>query len=203
MDGGELARDAAENAARGSYGKLVAILAGRTRDLALAEDALSEAFQSALSHWPDEGVPDNPEAWLLTVARRKSADEGRRQRRLTETSDHLLLLADELAAANDVHVPDERLGLMFACAHPAIDPAAHTPLILQCVLGFDAQTIASAFLVSPSSMSQRLVRAKSKIRKAGVPFRVPGQEEFRERLNGVLEAIYAAYSEGGGGSGRG
>jgi RNA polymerase sigma-70 factor, ECF subfamily len=196
MDGGELARNAAENAARGSYGKLVAILAGRTRDLALAEDALSEAFQAALAHWPGEGVPDNPEAWLLTVARRKSVDEGRRQRRLTATSDHLLLLADELASASNTNVPDERLGLMFACAHPAIDSAMHTPLILQCVLGFDAQTIASAFLVSPSSMSQRLVRAKGKIRKAGIPFHVPAQEEFRDRLEGVLEAIYAAYGEG-------
>src|SRR5205814_10178679 len=93
-------------------------------------------------------------------------------------------------------IPDQRLALMFACAHPAIDPAARAPLILQTVLGFDAAAIASAFLVSSGSMSQRLVRAKAKIKHAGIPFRVPEHEYLRERLDAVLEAIYAAYAEG-------
>src|SRR5262245_26074658 len=166
--GDVLARDAAEDAARRSYGKLIAFLAARTRDVAGAEDALSEAFAAALAHWPSEGVPRNPEGWLLTVARRKASDTARRSRRSRDASDHLKLMAEEIASANDNGIPDERLALMFACAHPAIDAAIRAPLILQTVLGVDAAAIASAFLVAPSSMGQRLVRAKSKIRHAGV-----------------------------------
>ncbi|MBI2771916.1 MAG: RNA polymerase subunit sigma-70 [Burkholderiales bacterium] len=187
----------AEAVARRSYGKLVAFLAARTRDVAGAEDALAEAFATALQSWPASGVPDNPEAWLLTVARRKMIDHGR-QRRLGEgAAEHLLLLA-ELAEGeeSDGHIPDERLALMFTCAHPAIDAGVRAPLILQTILGFDAATIASAFLVSPATMGQRLVRAKARIRQAGIPFRVPGQADLRERLDAVLEAIYAAYAEG-------
>ncbi|MBI3678323.1 MAG: RNA polymerase sigma factor [Proteobacteria bacterium] len=199
MDIGEgdgRARETAESVARRSYGKLVAFLAARTRDVAGAEDALSEAFASALAHWPANGVPDNPEAWLLTAARRKSIDTARKRRRGEDASDHMKLMADELASANDNEIPDDRLALMFTCAHPAIDAAIRAPLILQTVLGFDAATIASAFLVAPSSMSQRLVRAKTKIREAHIPFRVPERADLRERLDAVLEAIYAAYSEG-------
>jgi RNA polymerase sigma-70 factor (ECF subfamily) len=192
--GDALARDAAENAARQSYGKLIAFLAARTRDVAGAEDALSEAFAAALAHWPCDGVPRNPEAWLLTVARRKASDTARKSRRSQDSSDHLKLMAEE--PANDDGMPDERLALMFACAHPAIDAAIRAPLILQTVLGFDAAAIASAFLVAPASMGQRLVRAKSKIRRAGIPFRIPERGDLGERLDAVLEAIYAAYSEG-------
>jgi RNA polymerase sigma-70 factor (ECF subfamily) len=191
-----LARETAEAVARRSYGKLVALLAARTRDLAAAEDALADAFASALTAWPSSGVPDNPEAWLLTAARRKSIDAARRRRRTELASDHLKLIADELAAVTGTDIPDQRLALMFACAHPAVDPAVRAPLILQAVLGFDAATIASAFLVSPAAMGQRLVRAKTKIRTAGIPFRVPERAELGERLDAVLEAIYAAYAEG-------
>jgi RNA polymerase sigma-70 factor (ECF subfamily) len=191
-----LARETADAVARRSYGKLVAFLAARSRDVAGAEDALSEAFASALAHWPMDGVPDNPEAWLLAAARRKSIDAQRKQKRSADASDHLKLMAEELAAANDNTLPDKRLLLMFACAHPAIDEAIRAPLILQTVLGFDAATIASAFLIAPSSMSQRLVRAKAKIRGAAIPFRMPQPEELRERLDAVLDAIYAAYTEG-------
>ncbi|MBS0273057.1 MAG: RNA polymerase subunit sigma-70 [Proteobacteria bacterium] len=191
-----LAREAADAVARRSYGKLVAFLAARTRDVAGAEDALSEAFASALAHWPAEGVPDNPEAWLLAAARRKSIDAARKRKRGEDSTDRLKLMADELADTNDNVVPDERLKLMFACAHPAIEKSIRAPLILQTVLGFDAATIASAFLIAPSSMSQRLVRAKAKIRGAGIPFRMPEPDDLAERLETVLEAIYAAYAEG-------
>jgi RNA polymerase sigma-70 factor (ECF subfamily) len=192
------ARDAAAAVARRSYGKLVAFLASRTRDVAGAEDALAEAFAAALSDWPVQGVPERPESWLLTVARRRLIDASRRRRTATDGVPHLTLIADELdaAAGAGVDIPDDRLRLMFACAHPALDPAIRAPLMLQTVLGVDAATIASAFLIAPATMSQRLVRAKTKIKEAGIPFRVPAHAELRERLAAVLEAIYAAFAEG-------
>jgi RNA polymerase sigma-70 factor (ECF subfamily) len=191
-------RATAETVARRSYGKLVAFLAARTRDVAAAEDALSDAFAAALADWPARGVPETPEAWLITVARRKMIDQARRRRSGADAADHLRLTADELAsaAADETPVPDDRLALMFACAHPAIDPGIRAPLILQTVLGFDAATIASAFLVSPAAMGQRLARAKTKIREAAIPFRVPERADLAERLAAVLEAIYAAFAEG-------
>jgi RNA polymerase sigma-70 factor (ECF subfamily) len=193
---GDVAK-AAEAAARASYGKLVAYLSARTRDVAGAEDALSEAFAAALADWPQSGIPRAPEAWLLTVARRKLIDAARRRRTSEEAAPTLALLTDELdEAETEDGIPDERLRLMFACAHPAIDAGVRAPLILQTVLGFDAAAIASAFLVAPPTMSQRLVRAKNRIRQAGIPFRVPEHEELSGRLHAVLEAIYAVYAEG-------
>ena len=198
MDGGQFAHDAAQKVARASYGKLIAYLAKQTRDVAGAEDALSEAFASALVDWPRKGVPDNPEAWLMAVAKRKIIDASRRKRSGEASTDHLQLMAEELEAmaSHERHIPDERLALMFACAHPAIDPNIRSPLILQTVLGLDAVDIGSAFLVSPAAMGQRLARAKNKIKVAGIPFRVPEQTELGERLDAVLEAIYAAYTKG-------
>ena len=192
------ARAAAETAARRSYGKLIAYLAARSRDVAAAEDALAEAFASALTDWPTNGVPDNPEAWLLTTARRRAIDALRRKQSAAMSEDALTLMAEELeeAAADPAVIPDRRLALMFACAHPAIEAAIRAPLILQCVLGFDAVAIGSAFLVAPATMGQRLVRAKTKIRAAGIPFRVPEREELASRLEAVLEAIYAVFAEG-------
>ena len=190
---------AAEAAARRSYGKLVAFVAARTRDLAAAEDALAAAFESALRDWPAHGVPANPEAWLLTAARRQAIDAARRRRTADAAAPDLLLFG-ELATGDDDDprraIPDDRLLLMFACAHPAIEHGARAPLMLQTVLGFDAATIASAFLVAPSTMGQRLVRAKAKIKRAGIPFRLPDHEDLAERLGSVLEAIYAAFAEG-------
>jgi len=189
---------AAEAVARRSYGKLVAFLAARTRDVAGAEDALSDAFAAALQDWPRAGIPASPEAWLMAVARNKIIDAARRRRSSEDAAGHLQLMHDELtaAAAQASEIPDDRLLLMFACAHPAIDPPIRAPMILQTILGLDAATIASAFLVSPATMGQRLVRAKSKIRQAGIPFRLPERAELRERLDAVLSAIYAAFAEG-------
>ncbi|HEY6254735.1 MAG TPA: DUF6596 domain-containing protein [Xanthobacteraceae bacterium] len=192
------ARDAAEAVARRSYGKLVAFLAARTRDVAGAEDALSDAFAAALLDWPLRGIPASPEAWLTAVARNKMVDAARRRRSTENAAGYVQLMHEELeaVAARANEIPDDRLLLMFACAHPAIDPPIRAPMILQTILGFDAATIASAFLVSPATMGQRLVRAKSKIRQAGIPFRLPERADLRERLAAVLGAIYAAFSEG-------
>jgi RNA polymerase sigma-70 factor, ECF subfamily len=186
----------AEAVARASYGKLLASMAARTGDVAGAEDALSEAFATALTEWPARGVPDNPQAWILTVARRKLIDAARRKRTSREASTHLQLLAEEVAAEAEADIPDDRLALMFVCAHRAIDPAVRAPLMLQTVLGLDAATIASAFLTAPAAMGQRLVRAKARIKLTAIPFRLPELADLPERLEAVLDAIYAAFSAG-------
>jgi len=191
------AREAAHRVARHSYGKLIAYLSARTRDIARAEDALSEAFAAALDGWGAKGIPANPEGWLLTVARRRLIDTARQREARAGAADHLKLLADELRDAGDgSDIPDERLRLMFACAHPAIDRQIRSPLILQTVLGFDAALIAGCYLVSPTTMGQRLVRAKAKLKQAGIAFRLPDRAEMPQRLDAVLEAIYAAFTEG-------
>ncbi len=191
------ARGMADAVARRSYGKLVAFLAARTGDVAAAEDALSEAFVAALADWPRNGCPSNPEGWLLTTARRKLIDIARRRRREEMAIEQWQPLAagwDEARA--DADIPDHRLALMFACAHPAIEAGIRAPLMLQILLGLNAATIASAFLMSPATMGQRLVRAKNKIRHAGIPLRVPEREQLPGRLDSVLDAIYAAFAEG-------
>jgi len=183
----------AELAARASYGRLLSILAVRTRDLVGAEDALAESFLAAVTQWPSDGVPQNPEAWLLTAARRRLVDASRRRRARDEKHALLQVSADETADGD--FFGDERLRLLFVCAHPAIDAAARTPLMLQTVLGLDAARIASALRVAPKTMGQRLWRAKTKIRDAGISFDVTA-DELPERSFAVLEAIYAAYGSG-------
>lgn len=186
------ARRAAEAAARASYGRLLAILAARSRDIAAAEDALSEAFLAALRTWPDTGVPDKPDAWLMTGARNALSNVARHRAVMDAAAVDLALLADE-AAPEAGELPDERLKLLFVCAHPAIDARMRTPLMLQTVLGLDAAQIGAAFLVAPATMGQRLVRAKAKIRDTGMRFELPVAEDLPERLADVLEAVYAAF----------
>jgi RNA polymerase sigma-70 factor (ECF subfamily) len=187
-----------ERIARESYGRLVAYLSARTRDVASAEDALSDALVAALTHWPQDGVPQNPEAWLMTAARRSFVDVVRHNR-VVEASEPTLVFLQENSMEEPMtadEFPDERLKLLFVCAHPAIDPAMHTPLMLQTVLGIDAARIAGAFLISPKTMGQRLVRAKTKIRHGGIQFEIPQERDLPQRLDAVLEAIYAAFGIG-------
>lgn len=180
-------------AARESYGKLLAILCSRTRDIAAAEDALADAFAAAIAQWPRDGVPSNPLGWLLTVARRSAGHTAARR----QTADHnaavVQMLEDERKDQSSDDFADDRLKLMFACTHPAIAAEAQSPLMLQTILGLDAARIAASFLVAPASMGQRLVRAKRRIRDAGIAFAFPEVEETSERLAAVLSAIYAAY----------
>jgi RNA polymerase sigma-70 factor (ECF subfamily) len=197
-DAVENAHKAAERIARESYGRLLALLAVRTRDVAGAEDALADAFAAALRTWPDRGVPANPDAWILTAARHRQTDAARRRQTQAMGEEQLQLMAEEIeqASRTSEEIPDRRLALMFACAHPAIEAGMRAPLILQTILGLTAEAIAAAFLIPPASMGQRLVRAKTRIRQAGIPLRVPDRDELPERLDAVLEAIYAAYSKG-------
>ena len=186
-----------ERVARESYGRLVAYLSAHTRDVASAEDALSDALVKALTAWPRDGVPENPEAWLMTTARHALIDLVRHQQVADASEPTLLLLREDSKEMTlSPEFPDERLKLLFVCAHPAIDPAMHTPLMLQAVLGLDAARIAGAFLISPTTMGQRLVRAKTKIRDGGIQFEIPQERELAQRLDAVLEAIYAAFGIG-------
>ena len=192
------AQAAIEALVRDSYGRLVAYLASRSGDIAGAEDALSDALVAALQRWPIDGIPQKPEAWLLHAARNRRIDAARRQKVRQDFAPIVQQLTEDAqsAAAMSEPFPDERLKLLFVCAHPAIDVAARTPLMLQTVLGLDAARIAAAFLSSPEAMGQRLVRAKTKIRDAAIPFSIPEPAEWPERVEFVLDAIYTAYTTG-------
>lgn len=182
----------AEEVARAAYGKLIAMLASRSGDIIAAEDALADAFVAALKTWPERGIPDRPEAWLLTVAKNRRTDRLRKDARLVVTDEVPDMIDADVMETEDAL--DERLKLLFVCAHPAIDEGIRTPLMLQTVLGLEAEDIARAFLVSPSAMAQRLVRAKKKIKSAGVPFVVPDADAYPSRMSAVLEAVYGAYA---------
>jgi len=201
----DLAHEAVAAAVRTAYGRLIAYLSARTRDIAAAEDALSAALEAALETWPARGVPNRPEAWLLTAARNRLKDGHRRARIRVEAVPTLLTLMDEAQAVADegpsfpdVAFPDERLKMMFVCTHPAIAAEVRTPLMLQTVLGLTSERIASVFLVKPAAMAQRLTRAKTKIRDAGIGFDVPEAAEWPVRLGPLCDAIYATYGLGWG-----
>lgn len=191
------ARAAAERAARDSYGRLLALLAAAAGDVALAEDALSGAFEQALRTWPVSGVPRGPDAWLLTVARNRVRDVWRSAAHRTsapldaDVADGLAA-PDPLADLDPDAVGDRRLALLFVCAHPAIAADVRTPLMLQTVLGLEAARVAALFAVPPATMAQRLVRAKRRIAAARIPFVVPDRGAMAERLPPVLEAVYGA-----------
>jgi RNA polymerase sigma-70 factor (ECF subfamily) len=187
--------DTAEWVTRAAYGRLIAILSARSRDIAAAEDALAEAFAAALRSWSDHGVPTNPEAWLLTAARNVMKNQ-LRHRGIVEAAVPDLLASQGGTAEDGPTFPDERLKLLFACAHPAIDASIRTPLMLQTILGLDAARIGRAFLVAPTTMGQRLTRAKAKIRDSGLRFELPSQHDMPQRLSEVLDAIYAAFGIG-------
>ena len=181
-------------AARDSYGRLLTLLAASTSDLAAAEDALADAFERALRTWPSQGVPGNPDAWLLTVARNRLRDEWKsaRVQRAAPLADGW----DALAYIDDLDVdaiPDRRLELMLVCAHPAIDRAVRTPLMLNTVLGFTAEQVGRAFSLPTSTMANRLVRVKQRIKAAGIAFRIPDRADLPARMASVLEAVYGAY----------
>jgi len=188
------AHRAVEAVARESYGRLVALLAARTHDVAGAEDALADALLAALTTWSRDGIPNNPQGWLVTAARNRLMDHARHQQVHEHSTPTLKVMTREFAEMVDADEwPDERLKLLFVCAHPAIDRDIHTPLMLQTVLGLDAVAIGRALLVAPKTIGQRLVRAKTKIRKAQIAFEIPTPDQIPERLEAVLNAIYAAY----------
>ena len=182
----DVAAARAEEVARSSYGRLLAVLAARTGDISAAEDALADAFERALRKWPESGIPDNPEGWLVTVAKNRWLDALKVRPPRIEPSEPSLPDLDA--------IPDKRLELMFVCAHPAIDPAVRTPLMLQVVLGFEASAIAAAYATPTATMAQRLVRAKKRIRDARIPFAIPSLDDMPTRLPAVLEAVYGAYA---------
>ncbi|MEM9194991.1 MAG: DUF6596 domain-containing protein [Myxococcota bacterium] len=192
-----------ERVARLSHGRLVGLLAARLGSIAAAEDALGDALVRALEVWPKTGLPENPEGWLATTARRRAIDRVRSDR-LRSTYQRELEMVARTTEGSEPVTFDPRLNLMFACAHPAIDPSLRAPLMLQTVLGLDARRMASIYLVSPGTLGQRLTRAKAKIEANRIPFEKPDNEdEFATRLDDILNAIYAAYAVGYNGVGTG
>jgi RNA polymerase sigma-70 factor (ECF subfamily) len=183
-----------EAVVRDSYGRLLAWLCTRTRDIASAEDALSGALLAALEKWPVDGIPAAPVAWLLTAARRRLLDDSRNESRRLAILEELAQLPHHSTPIEMEEFPDERIKLMLVCAHEALDSALHAALMLQTVLGLEASEIARAYVISPTTMAQQLVRAKQKLRVAGVSFDFPGPQRLAARLPALLAAIYAAYS---------
>ncbi len=193
---------AVEQALRNSWGRLLALLARLLGSLDLAEDALQDAFEAAVTAWERDGVPDRPEAWLLTAARRRATDRLRRDATLARKLPLLVLPEPEpdpadLDEGGEVTtIPDERLRLLFTCCHPALSMEARTALTLRCLGGLATAEIARAFLVPDGTMAARITRAKKKIAAAGIPYRIPTDAELPDRLSGVLAVLYLVFNEG-------
>jgi RNA polymerase sigma-70 factor, ECF subfamily len=185
---------------REEHGRLLAALVRRFGDLDLAEEVTSEAIEAALAHWPTDGVPPKPGAWLMTTARRKAVDRLRRDRAYAARLAVLQVDADRADPAPPADsgddLPDERLRLFFTCAHPALPAEDRTALTLRCLAGLTTPEVARAFLVPQETMAKRIVRAKKKIREARIPFRLPGADELPERLPEVLQVLYSIFTEG-------
>jgi predicted RNA polymerase sigma factor len=177
-------------------GRIIAALIARTRDFQLSEDALQEAAASALLHWSRSGIPDRPTAWLIRVAFRKAIDRIRQSAREGQGAQDMAILAGDEAMEDPEMIPDERLRLIFTCCHPALDSKSRVALTLRVLGGLTTPEIARAFLDHETTMGQRLSRAKTKIAAAGIPFVVPGPDEWPERLNSVLTVVYLIFNAG-------
>ncbi|WP_439623352.1 RNA polymerase sigma factor [Gemmata sp.] len=185
---------------RAEYRRVFATLVRLLRDFDLAEEAAHDAFAAAVERWPADGVPDNPRAWLVSTGRFKAIDAIRRRAHLAavrpEVADRIAAVAGANATRDARPVEDDRLALVFACCHPALDRAVQVPLTLREVCGLTTDEIAAAFLVAPAAMAQRIVRGKAKVRDAGIPVAVPDGDDLPERLGSVLAVVYLVFNEG-------
>ena len=192
--------EAVETTYRRESRRVLATLIRLLGDFDMAEEALHEAFATALKHWPAEGVPDNPRAWLVSTGRFRAIDRIRRRKKLDQISEqlaHTAELHDEpLLEIDEREVADDHLRLIFTCCHPALAPEAQIALTLREVCGLTTEEIATAFLSKPATLAQRIVRAKNKIRDAGIPYEIPAGPALPERLNQVLKVVYLVYNEG-------